>query len=86
MDNTEDTTRIINMVILIIAGTALMIILFAVYSWMRGQRKKRPLDDIDWDKEKERLLLLASEKKVSRKLGKEEGGKEDLGNGAGSGD
>lgn len=86
MDDISDSTRVLNMIILIVAGTALLIILFAVYAWVREQKKKLPLDDIDWGKEKEKLLLLASEKKASRTLNKSKDNKEKGGNGDGPGD
>ena len=37
------------------------------YMWTRGQKDIKPLSDIDWDKEKEKTLLLAAEKKALRK-------------------
>lgn len=79
MDDISDSTRVLNMIFLVVGSTALLIMLIAVYTWIRGQRKKRPLDDIDWEKEKEKekLLLLASEKKESRKLNKSKDHKEE---------
>jgi len=81
MEYISDSTRVLNMIILVVAGTALLIILFTAYTWMRGQKKKHPLDVIDWGKEKEKLLLLASEKKASRTLNKSKDNKKKGGNG-----
>lgn len=70
MGEISDNARIINMVLLIILGTGLLIVAVRAYMWMRDQKNIKPLDDIDWDKEKEITLLLAAEKKVSRKQNK----------------
>ena len=77
MDDISDSTRALNMIFLVVGGTALLIILIAVYTWFRGQKKKHPLDDIDWEKEKEKLLLLASEKKATRGINKSNDHKEE---------
>ena len=70
MSEITDNTRLINMILLIILGTVLLIGAVSIYKWTRDQKDVKPLGDVDWDKEKERLLQLAAEKKASRKLNK----------------
>jgi hypothetical protein len=72
MIESRSSLEIFNMVILLLITTVLIIILVGVYAWARGQRGKKALDDVDWEKEKERLLFLAAEKKASRKPSKKE--------------
>ena len=70
MGEITDNARIFNMILLIILGTVLLIIALSIYKWTKDQKDVKPLDDIDWDKEKEKMLQLASEKKANREQNK----------------
>jgi len=58
------------MILRIILGTTMLIIAVSIYKWTRDQKGVKPLGDIDWDKEKEKMLQLAAEKKASRNQNK----------------
>ena len=68
----SDNARIIYMILLIILGSGLLTVAVGVYMWTRDQKNNKPLSDIDWGKEKEKMLLLATEKKANREQNKED--------------
>ena len=70
MGEITDNARIFNMILLIILGTVLLIGAVSIYKWTRDQKGAKPLGDIDWGKEKEKMLQLASEKKANREQNK----------------
>ena len=70
MGEITDNARIINMVLLIILGTGLLAVAVGVYLWTRDQKNNKPLSDIDWGREKGKMLLLATRKKANREQNK----------------
>jgi hypothetical protein len=62
-----------------IANAVLIILVVALvllFGWLRSKRNESGRPDVDWDSEKERLRMLASEKKAQRGVGKR--GKRDI--------
>ncbi len=70
MGEISDNARIFYMILLIILGSGLLTAAVGVYMWTRDQKNNKPLSDIDWGKEKEKMLLLATEKKANREQNK----------------
>jgi Flp pilus assembly protein TadB len=61
-----DIAGIVNLIMYAIVATALLILVFGFWGWMKNQKNKKVMGDVDWEEEKERLLFIASEKKARR--------------------
>lgn len=68
LNQSTKLAAIIDLITLIVVGVLVLMLVLGMYYWLRSQRRTKAMGDVDWEREKERLLLLASAKKADRKM------------------
>jgi hypothetical protein len=67
LNGSAKIAAVIDLITLIVVAVVALMLVLGMYYWARSQSKAKAMGDVDWEREKERLLLLASAKKASRK-------------------